>query len=55
MFNKQCIYHQLRITVRSALDTAPTLDLMAVNSLAAASSVIIPVAPKFLDAKGLNS
>ncbi|MCL1799095.1 MAG: ParA family protein [Eggerthellaceae bacterium] len=36
------------------LDTAPTLDLLAVNSLAAADSVIIPVAPKFLDAKGLE-
>ena len=36
------------------LDTAPTLDLLAVNSLAAADSVIIPGAPKFLDAKGLE-
>ena len=36
------------------IDTAPTLDLMAVNALAAADSVIIPVAPKFLDAKGLE-
>jgi len=36
------------------LDTAPTLDLLAINSLAAADSVIIPVAPKFLDAKGLE-
>jgi len=36
------------------LDTAPTLDLMTVNSLAATDSVIIPVAPKFLDAKGLE-
>ena len=36
------------------IDTAPTLDLMAVNSLAAADSLIIPVAPKFLDAKGLE-
>jgi chromosome partitioning protein len=36
------------------IDTAPTLDLLAVNSLAAADSVIIPVAPKFLDAKGLE-
>jgi len=35
------------------LDTAPTLDLLAINALAAADSVIIPVAPKFLDAKGL--
>jgi len=36
------------------LDTAPTLDLLAINSLAAADSVIVPVAPKFLDAKGLE-
>jgi len=36
------------------LDTAPTLDLLAINALAAADSVIIPVAPKFLDAKGLE-
>jgi len=36
------------------LDTAPTLDLLAINSLTAADSVIIPVAPKFLDAKGLE-
>ena len=36
------------------LDTAPTLDLLTVNALAAADSVIIPVAPKFLDAKGLE-
>jgi chromosome partitioning protein len=36
------------------LDTAPTLDLMAVNALAAADSVLIPVAPKYLDAKGLE-
>lgn len=36
------------------IDTAPTLDLLTVNALAAASSVIIPVCPKFLDAKGLE-
>jgi len=36
------------------IDTAPTLDLLTVNALAAADSVIIPVAPKFLDAKGLE-
>ena len=33
------------------IDTAPTHDLLAINALAAADSVIIPVAPKFLDAK----
>lgn len=36
------------------IDTAPTLDLLAVNALAAADSVIIPVAPKYLNAKGLE-
>jgi chromosome partitioning protein len=36
------------------IDTAPTLDLLTVNALAAADSVIIPVCPKFLDAKGLE-
>ena len=36
------------------LDTAPTLDLLTVNALAASDSVIIPIAPKFLDAKGLE-
>jgi chromosome partitioning protein len=36
------------------IDTAPTLDLLTVNALAAANSAIIPVTPKFLDAKGLE-
>ncbi len=36
------------------IDTAPTLDLLTVNALAAADSVIIPMTPKFLDAKGLE-
>jgi len=36
------------------IDTAPTLDLLTVNALAAADSAIIPVTPKFLDAKGLE-
>ena len=36
------------------IDTPPTLDLLTINALAAASSVIIPVVPKFLDAKGLE-
>jgi len=36
------------------LDTAPTLDLLTINALAAADSIIIPVCPKFLDAKGLE-
>jgi chromosome partitioning protein len=36
------------------IDTAPTLDLLTINTLAAADSVIIPVAPKYLDALGLG-
>jgi chromosome partitioning protein len=36
------------------LDCAPSLELLTVNALAAADSVIIPVVPKFLDAKGLE-
>jgi chromosome partitioning protein len=36
------------------IDTPPTLDLLTVNALAAADSVIIPVTPKYLDALGLE-
>ncbi len=36
------------------IDTCPTLDILAVNALAAADSAIIPVTPKYLDAKGLE-
>jgi len=36
------------------IDTAPTLDLLTVNALAAADSTIIPVCPRYLDAKGLE-
>ena len=36
------------------IDTAPTLDLLTINALAAADSVIIPVTPQYLDAKGLE-
>jgi chromosome partitioning protein len=36
------------------IDTSPTLDLLTINALAAADGVIIPVCPKFLDAKGLE-
>jgi chromosome partitioning protein len=36
------------------IDTPPTLGLMTINALSAADSVIIPVAPKFLDALGLE-
>jgi chromosome partitioning protein len=35
-------------------DCSPTLGLLTVNALAAADSVIIPVAPKYLDALGLE-
>ena len=36
------------------LDTSPTLDILTINALAAADSVIVPVTPKYLDAKGLE-
>jgi chromosome partitioning protein len=36
------------------IDTPPSLDLLTVNALAAADSVIIPVCPKYLDALGLE-
>ena len=36
------------------LDTCPTLDVLTINALAAADSAIIPVCPKYLDAKGLE-
>ena len=36
------------------IDTAPTLDVLTVNALAAADSALIPVTPKFLDAKRLE-
>jgi chromosome partitioning protein len=36
------------------IDTSPSLGLLTINALAAADSVIIPVTPKFLDAKGLE-
>ena len=36
------------------IDTAPALDLLTINALAAADSVIIPVCPKYLDALGLE-
>ena len=36
------------------IDCAPSIDLLTVNALAAADSIIIPVVPKFLDAKGLE-
>ena len=36
------------------VDCAPSLNLLTINVLAAADSVIIPVVPCFLDAKGLE-
>ena len=36
------------------IDTSPSVDILATNALVAADSVIIPVTPKFLDAKGLE-
>jgi len=36
------------------IDTAPALDLLTINALAASDSVLIPISPKFLDAKGLE-
>ena len=36
------------------IDTPPSLDLLTVNALAASDEVIIPIVPKFLDAKGLE-
>jgi chromosome partitioning protein len=36
------------------VDCPPSLDLLTVNALAGADSVIIPVVPRFLDAKGLE-
>ena len=36
------------------IDTSPTLDILTINALAAADSAIIPVTPKYLDAKGLE-
>ena len=36
------------------IDCAPALDLMTINTLAAADNIIIPVVPRFLDAKGME-
>jgi chromosome partitioning protein len=36
------------------LDCSPSMDLLTVNALAASDSVIVPVTPKFLDAKGME-
>ena len=36
------------------LDCSPSLGMLTINALSAADSVIIPVAPKYLDVKGLE-
>jgi len=36
------------------IDCAPSLDLLTINALASADSIIIPVVPRYLDAKGLE-
>jgi chromosome partitioning protein len=36
------------------VDCAPSLDLLTINALAAADSIIIPVVPRYLDVKGLE-
>jgi chromosome partitioning protein len=36
------------------IDTCPTLDVLTINALAAAHSTVIPVTPKYLDARGLE-
>jgi chromosome partitioning protein len=36
------------------IDTSPSLGLLTVNALTASDSVIIPVVPRYLDAKGLE-
>jgi len=36
------------------MDASPTIDILTINALAAANSAIIPVTPKYLDAKGLE-
>lgn len=36
------------------VDTSPSLGLLTINALAAADSILIPVVPKYLDARGLE-
>jgi len=36
------------------IDSGPTLDMLTVNAHAAADGIIIPVTPRYLDAKGLE-
>lgn len=46
--------HRLCISFYSALDCAPSLGMLTVNALAAADSLIVPVQPHYLSAKGLD-
>ena len=36
------------------IDSSPSIGLLTINTLAASNGIIIPVVPKFLDAKGLE-
>ena len=36
------------------IDTCPTMDVLTINALTAADSALIPVVPKYLEAKGLE-
>jgi chromosome partitioning protein len=59
IIGREAVLRQYIDTIRDMfdyilIDTAPTLGLLTINALAAANSVIIPVASKFLDAKGLE-
>jgi chromosome partitioning protein len=59
LIGRETILRQYIDKVRShydyiLIDTSPTLDILTINALAAADSVIIPVTPKYLDAKGLE-
>ncbi|GHU96051.1 sporulation initiation inhibitor Soj [Clostridia bacterium] len=60
MMNRESVLRQYVETVKAdydyiVIDCSPNLGLLTLNALVAADSVIIPVVPKFLDAKGLES
>jgi len=57
--NRETILSRYINTIRQEydyiiIDTIPSLGMLTLNALTAADSVIIPVMPKFLDAKGLE-
>jgi chromosome partitioning protein len=59
LISRETILHQYIAAVKHIydyiiIDTAPALDLLTINALAAADSVIIPVCPRYLDALGLE-